>query len=308
MEFKKYHSLTNHYQIEKDRELSKFLYDNELKNKQFYATEKIDGSNISIQIDVKNAEYKLGKRTAFVEPDDKQFSNLFNLVNDDLVNTITYETLKLYPQTKFIYVYGEIFGGKIQRAQYDISKQGKQAIVLYDIIIGVNPEIHLGMNELMKIIPNQYQPHFVKQGTLKELIDAEVDENSFYGGINEGYVYKPVKTEIGFTGVKHKTDIYNENKHVSKKPRQTINLTELDLDIDRYITENRLMNVVSHGVELSYSNFGELMKEFSLDVYNEYIRDNKDKFNNAEDVKYSIHKKLSKRMAATVRKTIEKYG
>lgn len=316
----KYPSLTNHYSVQNSRLLSSYLF-GENKDVEFYATEKIDGSNIQLSFNTDTKEYEFFKRSGEIEEDEKPFNSIKEIITDEEVSNIIDTFVGTYPEYsgKNVHIYGELFGSKIQKQDYDLSKDNKRSIRFYDIIVGgygANDMVELGMLPLQVVVPNKFLPYFVESGEKKHLEDWLKDEpssSSHYGGVNEGYVFKMVDThsfdaDTSYIGIKYKTDAYLEVAKVPKTPKKPIMVAnpELVADISRYATEQRVMNIVSHGdVTLEFENFGKLMSLMSADIIKEYTRDEDHEGYTEEDIEAAVNKGINKITATVVRRAIQ---
>ena len=101
LNFMRYPSLTNHYAIS---EKNRAIYEN--KDKQWYATEKVDGSNISITVDLSTGEWTFGKRSTIITKDEgKPFDTLWDIVSEDDISQMKNILVSLgYPSTS-LYTY-----------------------------------------------------------------------------------------------------------------------------------------------------------------------------------------------------------
>lgn len=316
----KYPSLTNHYAIKNSRLLSSYLF-GENKEKEFYATEKIDGSNIQLSFSTETKEYDFFKRSGIIEEDEKPFNSIKSIITDDEVSNIIEKFIETYPNytNSVVHIYGELFGSKIQKHDYDLSKENKRSIRFYDIIVSSLEDLEsleLGLLPLQSLIPNKFLPYFIDGGskkTLNDWVKDEPDSVSHYGGVNEGYVFKMVDThpfnlDASYIGIKYKTDAYLEVAKVPKTPRKQITIANPELveDISRYATEQRVMNIVSHGeVELDFKNFGKLMSLMSEDIIKEYSRDEDTSDYTDEDIEVAVNKGINKITANIVRRAIQ---
>lgn len=278
MEFLKYPSLTNHYNITSSRRILSYLKSDDL----WYATEKIDGTNIVIAVDIVKNEWTVGRRRAFIgrgETSDSQ-QEVYHMISQEQIDDASKAIRSIYPNVNYYYIYGELFGIKMVRHDYDITKP---TLRLYDALVPDTNDnyIQLTLKELQQVIPIEFQEPVVKVGTLAEMLKEEPDEHSHYGGTNEGYVFKLVNGSTydpsfgEYSVVKFKTKAYQEIKS-QKKPVKGFSKDTLDLvkSLDNYVTEQRLHNVLSHGdYELNYQNIGNLIKEFNQDVRKEYANE-----------------------------------
>lgn len=77
---------------------------------------------------------------------------------------------------------------------------------------------------------------------------------------------------------------------------------KLSLEIENYITKNRVVNVLSHGdLELKVQNIGSIIKEVQRDVIKEFMLENELEANEAE-VTQVVNKKA--RMIAVLIKEL----
>jgi len=97
--------------------------------------------------------------------------------------------------------------------------------------------------------------------------------------ICEGVVIKPiVDLKMGESRVilKSKNEKFMEK---AKAPKQKVKKELSDDDknfleeVFKYITENRLNNVLSKMCELTEKDFGKLLKEFQKDIEDEFVKD-----------------------------------
>ena len=333
--FLKYPSLTNHYAVAKSRTLSKYVMPTNAEDftrmypsTLWYATEKIDGSNISINIDLETGEWKVAKRSGLVEntPDDAPFSDVYQMVEEQDIEKIK-ENLRLMGYDDGVaHLYGELFGFKIQKQDYDLAKERKREVRIFDAII-VPGDIdlltaRLGQQDLSFALfdTDLTMTPRIKTGTLLELMNEEPYSESKLGGVSEGLVYKPVETTYiipgatGFLGVKHKTEAYMETRGKSTKrepkPFKSSVDQELYEEVLRYVTKQRVMNVLSHGeVPADFENFGEIMTLVKIDIFKEYQKEERPDIKLDEDKQVLLHeivnKELNKPISAVVREAIQ---
>jgi Rnl2 family RNA ligase len=107
---------------------------------------------------------------------------------------------------------------------------------------------------------------------------------SIEGNYAEGYVIKPIIPSYFGDGsriiIKHKNPKYREVSKERKVPKDVVlsdALTSLCDNVEDYVNENRLVSVMSHLSDVKFPNdFGTVMKEFTSDVYQEFIDENTD--------------------------------
>lgn len=279
--FLKYPSLTNHYAISKSTRIMDSYYD---QSQLWYSTEKIDGTNFSVHIS--KDEVKFGKRNSFINQDDKPFNRGINIVNStDLVDFIQKNFIQ--NSNEVIHLYGELFGSKIQKTNYDIAKEGKNDLKFFDAI--VESEDHsfaqVSLNSLeylLSTVPQMTIP-ISKIGSLSELLDTTPSDNSQYGGLSEGIVLKPIgpnfyTKEVPYLGIKYKTAAFAEVKKIPKHSAEQIAVPmEVHLALSDYVTSNRLHNTISKGdIQPSSENIGALIVAMKNDIKTEYQRENQE--------------------------------
>lgn len=306
LEFMRYPSLTNHYAIGQSRVFD----DHMLSGSQWVATEKVDGSNISLTIELGTGEYEFGKRSGFIEDGDTPFTSVRDLVSAEDIDTIATGLRDYLGYEPLVHVFGELFGSKIQKQDYTISQSGERAVVFYDIMFEEEEYVRqLPVYVVNQIIPERLQVKEIKCDNLPSLLGKEPSDTSVYGGVNEGYVYRLMEGSVFGKDstapiVKHKTEAYRELRNVPKvKKVVTVEFPELLDSLRNYITVQRVMNIVSHGdYELIDKNIGPLIKEMFVDVEKEYKKENKLDVNDAE-FKATL-KLLSKDLALVVKQAI----
>lgn len=272
--FNKYPSLTNHYAMKK-RAWENFV------NKEFYATEKIHGSNMSITM-TKDGQFKVASRSQYIYDGD-----LYNKI----INSVSKETLDILkdifneiPNITHIQLFGEVYGAGVQKMQYEECLKNIQNSRFFDIFLFKEDEILIpGLDFLQKHFPEHLLVPMFMKGTLKDLISQELPKESKLGGNQEGLVYKPLfpytmsilSDNRFYPVIKHKHEEFGEVKQKIKTPKVILaRELELDEDINRYFTRNRLLNVLSKGIELSMQNIKHILPVYLKDVKEEYLKEN----------------------------------
>lgn len=279
--FFKYPSLVNHYAIGRENRIVQRL------DELWTATEKIHGANASYIID-KEGNESFAKRTSLINSDDKQFNQLPNCVSNSIKNSA--KAILEDANADYIIVYGEYFGSGIQKMDYDIVKSGEKTFKVFDVLI----HKHGDSKDKFTVLSNGMFKYFSLYDlvpivsiskTLREYLNDEMDDDSLLGGYKEGLVYKPSEPyEIDethrYVGVKRKTEKYLEKEKVSTKtPKSKPNFSIVELniqkDLGKYITPNRLNNILSHGeFDLIPQNIGKIMLSFKEDVVKEFSDEN----------------------------------
>ena len=282
MEFIKYPSLINPWGIQTERDITKLLKSDVL----CYATEKIHGSNSSVVLNRKGAIQFAG-RNGFIEGEGwKQFKHLRESYSDKLIAELKGFFNFELPQdlsVAEVHAFAEYFGAKVQKTEYDLAKEGKNGVRLFNVILLLdnNTTIVVSRNALEQYVSKEFLTFVVGKGTLKELLEIGPKDSSVYGGYSEGIVIQPFfggQTVDSFLGVKYKTLQFIEVQRISPKTKiysaASPEEEKLIIDLESYITENRLDNILSYGeIELSAKNIGALMAAMKQDIKKEFIYD-----------------------------------
>lgn len=279
--FFKYPSLVNHYAIGRENRIVQRL------DELWIATEKIHGANASYIIDKEGSE-SFAKRTSLINSEDKQFNQLPSCVSDSIKNSA--KAILEDANADYVIVYGEYFGSGIQKMDYDIVKSGEKTFKVFDVLV----HKHGDSKDKFTVLSNGMFKYFSlydlapivsTSKTLREYLNDEMDDDSLLGGYKEGLVYKPsepyeIDENHRYVGVKRKTEKYLEKEKVSTKipkSKPDFSIVELNIqkDLGKYITQNRLNNILSHGeFDLIPQNIGKIMLSFREDVIKEFTDEN----------------------------------
>lgn len=278
----KYPSLENHYNIASSRKLMAVL------DEKFYATEKIHGSNMSIEFTENSTRYF--SRNREVTLDDKALgSYLASTSNLPFVENIA---RRMLDKANKIIVYGELYGASIQNMQYQENLDNIRQFRVFDVFVFEdNTAYSLSLKDLAFLFADLTVPRMTEIKTLREWLTTELPETSMLGGPIEGLVYKPLGGQTlafdndavcNYLGVKHKTEQFAEIKS-RKKEAPVLTADEIGFkdNIERYFTMQRLDNLISKGdIELSVRNLGTIIPAYLEDVKTDYIKDNPDSYFN----------------------------
>lgn len=278
--FMKYPSLTNHYAISAG---TRGIYAH--LNSQWYATEKIDGANVSVNIDLQTGRYTFAKRTELLDMDalEEPYTSLPEIITPEIVAGMA-EKLRGLGYTTVAHVYGELFGaGVLTEQDYQVTTENRRDVILYDILVEDTRDddstlTELSLHDLHAVIPNAFAEKVIKTGTLISLLQQEPETTSLYGGLNEGYTYKLVDGITGFdrmssyTAVKHKTPAFSERRKVKVPATRALTLNQLSML--SYITERRVANILSHGdIPAEMRSMRLLIPTLQEDVATEWLRE-----------------------------------
>ena len=292
----------------------------------FIVQEKVHGANFSFFTD--GNEIKIAKRTAFIEKDDK-FYNAHQILERYRENVFSlFQKVKnIHPEIETIVIYGELFGGgykhkevqpiadaiKIQKGvdyapynefyAFDIKLNG---ITYMDVEIA---------NSLLEEIGFFYAKTLF-QGTLDDALKFSNVFNSHIptwlglpeieGNMCEGTIIKPIKTRYFGNGsrviIKNKNDkwiekskmVIRKDKVAKKQVYFTDSAQKIWDEIQKYVTENRLNNVLSKIGEFEPKMVGKVIGAFNQDVLVDFKKDFPDAFSTIEkDEVKRICKKLN---------------
>ena len=284
MEFEKYPKIHN----VSDKLLMKYQY-SKIDTKDWVALEKIHGANMSFTLT--NDGIIPGRRNAFLG-NDRNFMTA-GLCIDGVIEKIK-ENRRIFG-TDSVRLYGELCGGlypeptvlnfgDLSPVQHEVYYSPIHHFVLFDIklngrfiphdeVIDIGSSLKLltapilakgSLEELLEISP-------VFPTKLPESIGLPPIENNYA----EGLVLKPRVPIFYRSGdrviIKHKNPAFAEKKAKKKRAPKPANLSEdatkvLDA-LSKYVTEQRLNNILSHGD--NYSHFGELQGAYMRDLLEE---------------------------------------
>lgn len=312
MEFKKYNSIENSYQLDFLTEIrEQGFYDQE-----FIVQEKVHGANICFITDGKEIQSAKRIELIFDEEDfynsksvqnkyESKIIELFNLVNKkfDSVNQVT--------------VFGELFGGAYPHS--DVAKVEKATLVqkgiyyspdndFYAFDILINADQYLDTDTVSSLFETVGFLHAITlfRGSLDDCLQYQNDFQSQISKLLglpdlkkntcEGVVVRPVKPCFFRNGarvlVKNKNEKWNENNNyidkeilksiLSKEDSLSDDVQMLCEEITKYITENRLNNVVSKIGTITQNDFGKLLGLYSKDVLEEFQKIHKNEYDRLE--------------------------
>lgn len=280
----KYPSLENHYNILKSRKLMSVF------DELFYATEKIHGSNMSIEITKDNVKYFSRNREVTLD-DGALGSGLASTSNLEFIIQVGKSMLD---KASKVIIYGELYGAGIQNMEYQENIENVKQFRVFDVFVFEEDRAYtLSLEDLAFLFTNMTVPRLTEIKTLREWLNSELPEKSYLGGPIEGLVYKPLNGQElvfnedsgsveNYLGVKHKTEQFAEvkkNKNAKKKAELQSNELAFLENVERYFTEQRLNNLLSKGdIELSLQNLSKIIPAFLEDVSTDYAKDNPENY------------------------------
>jgi Rnl2 family RNA ligase len=273
--FKRYNSIENSYQ---GKYINRWLDKQpELKTETYVITEKIDGANIQIYFEP-GKEYKVGKRSCFIERDSDFFDikNILPQFEEEFKNV-----QQVVDRTnRSVRLYGELYGEGVQKR---VNYSDKKSLVFFDVeedgvLRDPNSANHFLMIFGLPMVP------FIT--TKKGIVEAlEISEtfntllNPIEGNIAEGLVIRPYYKnyhnvdELFILKKKSAKFSEKENKDITAKTfnEGTFKYNQL---FRGYITENRVLSVFSkHGPITEIKQLGNYIKLVLEDAKEDFNKD-----------------------------------
>ncbi|MGG5209850.1 RNA ligase, Rnl2 family [Chryseobacterium sp. MIQD13] len=322
MIFKTYNSIENAYQTRVIDQIRLQGFGDEV----FIVQEKVHGANFSFFTDGK--EIKIGKRTAFIENDEK-FFNAHQILERYRKNVIDlFQNVKsIYPETETVVIYGELFGGGYKHQEVEPIKDAVKVQKgieyaphneFYAFDIKLNGTTYLDTDLVNQIFDKTgfFYAKILFQGSLEEaLMFPNVFDSKIPGWLGlpeiennmcEGTIVKTLKTRYFGNGsrviLKNKNEKWVEKSKMVRKQEKNVqkptNFSETAQDIweeiQKYVTENRLNNVISKIGEFEPKMIGRIIGLFAQDILEDFGKDFPEAFTRVEkEEQKKINKKLN---------------
>ncbi len=319
MEFRKYNSIENAYQTEVLEQIIKHGFEKET----YVVQEKVHGANFSFHTN--GTEVIIAKRSGFIE-ENEVFYNAQALAknyHERVVNL--FATVKQrFSQTDTITVFGELYGGSYNHPNVTINKEAIKVqkgihynpnndFYAFDIKISENEFLDVELaNEFFETIGFFYAKTLFK-GSLKEALDYPNEFNSLIpawlglpfleNNLTEGVIIRPEKTQFFGNGarviLKNKNEKWSEKSKVKSEriPVETAVLSEtaenLWNELHRFLTTNRLHNVLSKEGEFTPKIMGKLLGLFAQDALTDFMKEHRCEF---EALEKEERKLITKRL------------
>lgn len=293
MKFRKYNSIENSY---RQKFIDMITINPELMSQQWVVMEKIHGAHMDIYIDI-DGTLQFAKRSGFVKEDEKFYS--LDVYADEIANYFVDIRDYLNVPNKVIVISGEFFGGgynhpdvenlNVSQVQKGVQYTNRCDFLSYDV--KVDEEL-LDWNVTEDMFEDLFIPYapVLKTGTFEEcmkfpndnetVIPEEYSLPKIENNISEGVVIKPNKAVYFGNGsrviLKNKNEKFTEKSKTKKRSVVFIFTPEMDKaveDIDQYINENRLRNVLSHFGEIKQKDFGKINGLLCQDVVLDYLKE-----------------------------------
>mgnify|MGYP001225681555 FL=1 len=312
MDFRKYNSIENSYQLD----FINAINEQGFQNQEYIVQEKVHGANICFITD--GNQIVSAKRTELILDDEKFFnSNSIQKRYESNILQLFKLVSKRVPNVEQVTVFGELFGGVYPHAE--VAKVSSAILVqkgiyyspdndFYAFDILVNHDQYLDtetINELFETTgflyaktlfcgslddclkyPNNFQSTIPKEFGLPELKQ----------NICEGVVIRPAKPCFFKNGsrvlIKNKNERWKENNNFLNKGFLKASLNQQETlsddaqllceEITKFISENRLNNVVSKIGSVSRNDFGRLLGLFCKDALDDFLKVHKNEYEQLE--------------------------
>jgi Rnl2 family RNA ligase len=307
MKFKSYTEIENSYRTKTiDLIVEMGLSANTV---EWCVTEKAHGSQYSIFYD--GIDLRPAKRSCLIAEDDN-FNGSLKVFADNKDKIVAiYKELNLTSGEDVLAVCGEIIGGSYPhpevtkstnatRVQKGIFYSPENLFYAFDIMVN---ERYLNYDEAVKLFTkhNIFYAKILKRGTLTECLQFPNEYKSYLpswlglpeiegDNVCEGNVIKLIESKHFSTGsrviLKNKNDKWKEKSSESKNPKlpkeEIIVSPEAEIlinELESYVCENRLHNVLSKIGVVTQKDFGKILGSLSVDALKDFRKDFEDQIN-----------------------------
>lgn len=306
---------------------------------EWVVQEKVHGANTSFLCD--GEEVRFAKRTSVLADDEKfyDFQSMLETYRPRVISLFG-RIKERYPEVSSISVFGEMFGGRYAHE----SVAAEKGTILIQKGVNYTPghefygfDIYLFEGETGRYLPVEevnalfeaegfFYARTLMKGSLAECLEypnafqskipewlglPPVDDN-----ICEGVVIRPVVPMYLANGsrvlIKSKNARFAEKKSVKKRNKlfaeptpYSESLQALLPEIEAYVTENRLNNVVSHIGEVSFpKDFGKVMGLFARDILDDFLKEHGGAYTALDKCEQkSLNRELNRLATTFVRQT-----
>jgi Rnl2 family RNA ligase len=276
----KYASLTNHYRTgDIEKQLRKHKDFNECK---YIVYEKLDGSNVSVEIH--KDKFVFNSRNQSLGNDITKIGfNGLGVAMEEHLPMLEWFQQQLESDDDVIILYGEYFGGNIQRRVdygarkrvlfFDAFQDGKYATQRsFLAIMEMAPRGLMSVAPIVDIVDSiddalAIDPH------VRSLEANPENEGSCY---REGNVIKPfnISPHIGegVFYIKYKNSDFEERtRHVDPEKLYKIRQRAIRTTVFKeYLNENRVLSFLSKGYENTEKNYGTIIQGVLKDAFKDY--------------------------------------
>lgn len=305
IQFKKYSSIDNAI----TRDFMERVWAEMPEDLEWVVQEKVHGANTSFLCD--GEDVKFAKRTSVLSEDDKfyDFQSMLEAYKPRVLSLfkIIRET---HPAVSAISVFGEMFGGRyahegvpaikgLTLIQKGVNYTPTHEFYGFDIYVFEGETgSYLAVDEVNSLFEAEgfFYARSLMRGSLAECLKypnafqskisqwlglPDIDDN-----ICEGVVIRPVTPQYLRNGsrvlIKSKNARFAEKKSIKARNKlftepvpYSDSLKALLPELETYVTENRLNNVISHIGEVTLpKDFGKIMGMFSKDILEDFLKEN----------------------------------
>lgn len=305
---------------------------------EWIVQEKVHGSNTSFLCD--GTEVKFAKRTALLAEDEKfyDFQSLLEEYKPKILSLFN-RVKQSHPDVEAISVFGEMFGGRyahkgvpaekgISLIQKGVYYTPRHEFYGFDIFVFEREKgSYLSVDETDELFESQgfFYAKSLFRGSLEECLKypnafqskiaqwlglPEIEDN-----ICEGVVVRPVEPKYLSNGsrvlIKSKNARFAEKKSVKQRNKVFTEpvpysdaLKALLPEVEAYVTENRLNNVISHIGEVTFpKDFGNVMGLYAKDILEDFLKEHGGEYLSLDKYEQkSLNRELNK-LASTLVKT-----
>jgi RNA ligase, rnl2 family len=305
IQFKKYSSIDNAI----TRDFMERVWAEMPEDLEWVVQEKVHGANTSFLCD--GEDVKFAKRTSVLSEDDKfyDFQSMLEAYKPRVLSLFK-RIRETHPAVSAISVFGEMFGGRyahegvpaikgLTLIQKGVNYTPTHEFYGFDIYV-FEGEIgsYLAVDEVNSLFEAEgfFYARSLMRGSLAECLKypnafqskisqwlglPDIDDN-----ICEGVVIRPVTPQYLRNGsrvlIKSKNARFAEKKSIKARNKlftepvpYSDSLKALLPELETYVTENRLNNVISHIGEVTLpKDFGKIMGMFSKDILEDFLKEN----------------------------------
>lgn len=276
MTFRKFASLDNTY----NGNIVERVMNHQCSQGDWIATEKVHGANFSFWYDAINGP-RIASRTQFV---DGSFYGCRDVFNKYVAQFVRY--CDEYYNGKEVVVYGELYGGNIQR---EVRYKDKD-FVAFDVVIDGKPMSKIQGRHEARLMGFACTP-MVSAGSYSEMLAVSPEFESHLADPfaderfrqAEGLVIEPIApsymgqdNRIYF---KNKSKSFQERKDCTPKtPKKPVEINTLEGELvyslmECRVTANRVSAVLSKMGKLTEKEFGKLLGAYTQDIIDEVKRE-----------------------------------
>ena len=304
IQFKKYNSIENTF----DEGFMEIIFIEGFDKQEFVVQEKVHGSNVCFMTDGETVSF--GKRSGFVEEGEKfyNYEKLFERYTDKVIAFFS-AVKKERPEIETLSIFGEMFGGtyphpdvvndrKTMAIQKGVFYCPDHEFYAFDLYVTTSDTgFFLSVDESNAFFEQGgfFYAKTLFRGDLNQCLQYPNDSLSLISdwlglppledNICEGIVIRPVQSTYLSNGsrllLKSKNAHFAEKKSNKKREPKTHTtpfygerLNELVEEVEQYVTENRLNNVVSKIGHVSIpKETGKLIGHFSKDILDDFLKE-----------------------------------